>query len=689
MRIALTHNLQTSDAESEAEFDTPETIAALVSMLEKLGHTVDLVEVSGPVARTIDHLELTGPDLVFNTAEGHQGRFREGFYPALFEQIGLPYTGSDAHVCDLTLDKQLTKLVVAARGVATPGWLFVDRPDASLDHALRYPLIVKPNYEGSSKGIHGDSIITSPELLHDRVATALSRYPEGVLVEEFIAGHDVTVPFIENVSPDTGGILPPAEYHVRRTASGSRDQGLYDFELKSRLSHLVEVRVPAALTPTQLESIQVQSRTVIQALGIRDVARMDFRVDEFGTLYFLEVNALPSFEPGASLYASAAAAGLRRPHQVLEAVIHSALARRGLDVNIRPRRSRASRARPRVGLIYNLKRITPTHDGDDSEAEYDAPSTVEAVARAIQGHGCQVVPLEATSQLVDALPRAGVDVAFNIAEGIGGRTREAQVPALLELLQIPYTGSDPAALALTLDKGLAKRVMAQAGIPTAPFVVIRTAPTRLPAELSFPVIVKPVAEGSSKGVVTASVARNVEELRALVTDLVARYRQPALVEQFLPGREFTVGLLGSAARPLILPPMEVVFTDPAVEHPVYSYQHKIDADASIRYEAPAAVSEELRRDLISVARRAFATLGCRDVGRIDLRLDAAGRATFIECNPLPGLTPGWSDLVLIASSAGIDYDDLIGRILAPAMRRAGKRLGPRQAAVAEDARASA
>ncbi|OJY19795.1 MAG: hypothetical protein BGO98_40710 [Myxococcales bacterium 68-20] len=320
----------------------------------------------------------------------------------------------------------------------------------------------------------------------------------------------------------------------------------------------------------------------------------------------------------------------------------------------------------RVGLAFNLKRVSPSAGCVlDDEAEYDAPSTIDSIRSAIASLGHVVVDLEADATFPHALIASGVDVVFNVAEGARGRSRESHVPALLELMGVPYTGSDPTCMVLTLDKHLAKRVVREAGVNTAPASVITTGDEPLPADLRYPAIVKPVAEGSSKGVLPSSVVRNETEARELARQMARRYRQGALVEEFLPGREFTVGVLDG---PTVLPPMEVVFTTNA-EHPVYSFDHKLEPTAEVRYEVPAKISPELQREIVSVAERAFVALGCRDVARIDVRLDRDGKVSFIECNPLPGLTPGWSDLCLIAQAVGIDYRSLIARILEPAIRR--------------------
>jgi D-alanine-D-alanine ligase len=325
----------------------------------------------------------------------------------------------------------------------------------------------------------------------------------------------------------------------------------------------------------------------------------------------------------------------------------------------------------RVALAYNLKRVTPGRGGEhDEEAEYDGPSTIASIREAIASHGHEVIELEADAGFVKALLAARPDVVFNVSEGAGGRSREAHVPALLELMSIPYTGSDPACLVVTLDKAIAKAVLQKAGVRTPAAVVMTTGEEPIPSDLRFPVIVKPVAEGSSKGVLPASVATSEAEARSLARAIASRYRQGALLEEFLPGREFTVALLGGSegAPPTLLPPMEIVLlTD--TTHPVYAFHHKLEPTHEVRYEAPARISAELDRELRDVALAAYEALGCRDVARVDLRLDRDGRVSFIECNPLPGLTPGWSDICLIAESVGIDYRTLIGRILEPAIER--------------------
>ena len=672
MRIALTHNLRLTDSEDEAEFDSRETIDALCSALERLGHRVERIEVSGPASRTAARLEAYAPDLVFNTAEGRRGRFREAFYPALFDELGFPYTGSDAWALAVTLDKALTKLVLREHGVVSPKGQFIeDLAELKLE-GWRFPVIVKPNFEGSSKGITQESVVEDRLRLRALVERQLSRFPAGVLVEEFIPGKDLTVAFLEKSAAERAGVLTPVEYVIDESELAKRRYRIYDYDLKSVHYDAVNVKCPADFPAWVLERAQDMARRAYKALGVRDLGRIDFRVADDGQVYFIEINALPSLEPGAGIYAAAALEGLHTD-AVLGKVVESAVARWGLKD---PRRSssRPPRRGPlRVGFTYNVKRVKPALDGTrDEEAEYDAPATIQAVREAIAAAGHEVIDLEATADLPALIETTRPDLVFNMAEGIKGRNRESQVPALLELLDIPYSGSDPAALNIALDKALAKKIVRQHGILTPNFFTMNTGKERLPRDLRFPLIVKPVAEGSSKGVHATSVVENEGELREAAQKMIAKYDQPALVEDYIGGREFTVGMLGER-RPKVLPLMEVVFLDESENRPVYSFEFKQDWSSKIRYDVPARLEPAQLKALERAARECFIALGCRDVARVDFRMDEQGKIYFLECNPLPGLTPGWSDLVLIAKAAGIEYDALIAEILSGAIRRYKER----------------
>ena len=280
-----------------------------------------------------------------------------------------------------------------------------------------------------------------------------------------------------------------------------------------------------------------------------------------------------------------------------------------------------------------------------------------------------MVPLEANSELPHKLVEARVDLVFNIAEGLSGRNREAQVPALCELVGTPYTGSDSATLALALDKALAKRILRQHKILTPEFQVMVTGREKLHPQmaLKFPLIVKPNAEGSSKGIASSGVVDDENALRVAVRDLIERYKQPALVEEYISGREFTVGVLGDK-RPRMLPPMEICFKNQS-QRTVYDYEIKQEWKKHVYYECPARLLPAELRNVERAARDTFLALDCRDCARIDIRMNASGQIYVLEVNPLPGLTPDYSDLVLIAKAAGISYRSLIAEILAGGLKR--------------------
>jgi D-alanine-D-alanine ligase len=670
MRIVFTHNLRVLHREEEADFDAPETVAALTAALTRLGHEVEPLEVSGPAARLVARLEAAAPDLVFNTASGRFGRGREAFYPDLFEQLGVPFTGSDAQATAISRDKRLAKLLMAQAGLPTPRFAYVTTLEGFTPPDLRPPLIVKPNFEGSSKGITSGSVVRDAAALRARIAELLPLYPAGLIIEELIEGRDLVVPFIARVRPgaDADGVAGIGEVCYADAWLSTHPQAIYEYDLKHREPDQVSLRFPAALPGPLVAEIGRLARRAVSVLELRDFARLDLRLTPEGRPYIVSVTALPSLHEGGSLHRGALAAGLADYTALVDHIVRSAAARFGLQV----KGGASRRAALRVGFTFNVKRKAAKSAGDDdSQAEYDSPATIEAIKTAIASFGHTVVELEATAELPAVIGSAGLDVVFNMAEGLHGRNRESAVPAILELLSIPYTGSDSATMALTLDKALAKRVVAQHGVATPAFLVMHTGNEKLPPGFTFPAICKPVAEGSSKGVQGSSVARDEAELRAFARELIARYRQPALVEVFLPGREFTVGLLGEK-RPRVLPPMEIVFTRPT-EHPVYSFEHKLAFTDDVRYDCPANVDARLLRDIEDVARGAFIALGCRDVARIDVRCDARGKVNFIECNPLPGLTPDWSDLCMIAKAAGLSYAELIGEILAPAIRRHHER----------------
>ena len=669
MKIAFTHNLRLTDQEEEAEFDSVETVNAIAAALAAAGHEVEKIEVSGPASHLVSRLEASDPDLIFNTAEGRRGKAREAFYPALFEELGFPYTGSDAYTLTITLDKWLTKLVLASHGIDSPRGRLVTPADlpriADQGIGLPFPVIVKPNYEGSSKGIGDEAVARGHQSLVALLRKAVEAYPAGVLVEEFVPGTDVSIGFIESVGDE--GVLAPVDYLVDPAARNKYN--IYDFRLKNVDPSKVQVRCPADVPRDVAARLRVISRTAYKALGIRDFGRIDYRLGEDGRIYLLEVNALPSLEKGAGLFAAAAHAGLAYEHAIT-AVVNSAMLRWKLTTpeELASAAPRKRRGQVRVGFTYNMKRVD-TKGGNDDEAEYDAPETISAIADAIASFGHAVVHLEATTDLPRMLAEADVDLVFNIAEGLeAGRNREAQVPALCELLGIPYTGSDSATLAIALDKALTKKVLKQHGILTPEFQLFETGREKVLPTLRYPVIVKPNAEGSSKGIAGDSVFDDEPGMRAAVKALIEKYRQPALVEEYILGREFTVGLLGDR-RPRVLPPMEIVFKDKGKNRPVYDFEVKQEWEKHVEYRCPAQLTPAELRTMERIARETFDALDCRDFTRIDLKMDPSGQIFVFEVNPLPGLTPDYSDLVLISKAAGLDYRTLIGEVLAGGLKR--------------------
>jgi D-alanine-D-alanine ligase len=661
MRIALTHNLKITGSPEEAEFDSPDTIDAIAGALERAGHEVERIEVSGPASRVIARLETLLPDLIFNTAEGHKGKTREAFYPSLFEELGVPFTGSDAYTLFITLDKMLTKRILSAYGVPTPRARLVTRntlESGALDD-ITFPVIVKPNFEGSSKGISGTSSVC--EDAHELAEVAdrlLARFEAGLIVERYLRGIDVACTYVDGLGE--GGALDPFEYVIDAQASGAYN--VYDYHLKNVKPEHVTMR-PAMLPQPVTERIQSLTRRIVRALDLKDMGRCEFRVTPPSAqhgheVHFLTVDALPSLEPGGGVLVGSRSVDY---DGIIRAIVKSACRRRGLaDVPVKKTKKSALR----VGLTYNMKRVDPAEN--DAEAEFDSPRTIQAIASAIESYGHTVVMLEATADLPRVLTDTVPDVVFNIAEGVRGRGREAQVPALCELLGIPCSSSDATTLSICLDKGLTKQILRSAGIDTAEWQVMTTGREKM-RPFRYPVIVKPNAEGTSKGITSASVVGDEAAARAAVRSLVERYGQPALVEEYIVGREFTVGLLGER-RPKVLPIMEVVFVDPPA-HPVYGFEEKQSDTQRVRFECPAQITPAEQKRIEKAARDTFAALDVRDVARIDLRMAPDGKVFVIEINPLPGLTPDFSDLCMIAKVAGMDYRMLIGEILAGSIKR--------------------
>jgi D-alanine-D-alanine ligase len=323
----------------------------------------------------------------------------------------------------------------------------------------------------------------------------------------------------------------------------------------------------------------------------------------------------------------------------------------------------------RIGLTYDLRDdYLKAGYSDEVTAEFDRPETIDAIADALGALGHRperIGNLEALTRGLLAGERW--DLVFNIAEGLFGLGRESQVPAMLDAWRIPYTFSDPMVLALTLHKGMAKHVVRDCGVATPDFAVVADERDLADIRLPFPLFAKPVAEGTGKGIGATSRADSREALRSVCRDLLERFAQPVLVETYLPGREFTVGITGSGREAEVLGVMEVLMSPEAEAH-AYSYHNKEHYEGLVDYRL---ASPDEAGAVGETALDAWRALGCRDGGRVDIRMDGAGRPHFLEVNPLAGLNPQRSDLAILCRLQGIAYRELIGRILDSALLRLG------------------
>lgn len=329
----------------------------------------------------------------------------------------------------------------------------------------------------------------------------------------------------------------------------------------------------------------------------------------------------------------------------------------------------------KIGLAYDLK--TPPDGssdtvGEESE-EYDPPETIDALASEIEGMGHQPVHLGGGAEFLANVQARRVDFVFNISEGRGAyRSREAQVPCVLEMLGIPYSGSDPLTLSVCLDKPITKQLVGLAGLLTPPFrVVDRPAQLDAPDLKSFryPVFLKPAFEGSSKGVHAASRADSHEELQQAAVDMLRRYRQPVLVEEFIAGKEVTVGIVGNNP-PRIVAVMEVAPRAGPDANFTYTLDVKRDWKRLVTYRCPPDLPADCIAAIEQTAVQAYSALQIRDVARMDLRIDAQYRPYFLEANPLPGLGD-YSDLPIMAQLSGWTYSQLVRSILEAGLERVG------------------
>jgi D-alanine-D-alanine ligase len=347
----------------------------------------------------------------------------------------------------------------------------------------------------------------------------------------------------------------------------------------------------------------------------------------------------------------------------------------------------------RVALLANLKQNAPHFEGmaQDQWADLDSEKTTDALVEAIRagGHTCEF--FEGNLSLFETLPKYKPDICFNICEGHYGDAREAQIPSLLEMMRIPYTGSKVLTLALALDKPMTKRVIAFHDLPTPEFQTFERIDEPLSPEMSYPMFLKPSREGTGMGVSRNSIVNNEEQLREQISIIIEKYKEPALAERFIEGREVTVGFVGNLVGPVahrlpddenarriqaglhFFPPMEVDLTPFTDSDTVYSNRLKVDLADKLNYLCPAPIDEELKYQLNWLAAAVFRVTGALDVSRVDFRLDVHNdlKPYILEINPLPGLSPVISDLVIEAAGEGIGHTELVNMILDTALKRYG------------------
>jgi D-alanine-D-alanine ligase len=326
----------------------------------------------------------------------------------------------------------------------------------------------------------------------------------------------------------------------------------------------------------------------------------------------------------------------------------------------------------KVGITYNLKKDFSQRENQpiDLLEEFDSEETIDAIREVLESEGHDVIRLGGDTGLVDRIRQGPVDIVFNIAEGLGGRNREAHIPALLEFLNIPYTGSDPLTLSLTLDKAMAKRMVMSQNIPTPRFKKIEKMNDLDGLDLHYPLFIKLCYEGSSKGVRLDSKISDPQFLEEKARELLKTYGSPLLVEEFVKGPEFTVGVLGNQ-DPFVLGVMQIEIKGRPPEESVYSLEIKREWEEKVRYHCPPSIDQHLQKKIEEVALQSYRALECRDVSRVDIRVGEDRTPYFLEINPLPGLSPVYGDLVIMARSMGWDYARLVKTIFHQALKRYG------------------
>lgn len=381
------------------------------------------------------------------------------------------------------------------------------------------------------------------------------------------------------------------------------------------------------------------------------------------TLLWSSVRDSPvvTFSDGGFLYFS-------RSLSLYKNSVDKDLKRRYIEIKLKNH----SEKKLRVGITYNLKKDCSHSKNQPIDAleEFDSEETIDAIQKVLEQDGHQVIRLGGDTEVIDRLRKVSIDIVFNIAEGLDGRNREAHIPALLEFLNIPYTGSDPLTLSLTLDKSMAKRILMSQGIPTPRFKKVETMEDLNGLDLNYPLFLKLCNEGSSKGVRLDSKILSPQSLKEKARWLMENYGPPLLVEEFISGPEFTVGVLGNE-DPYVIGVMQIEIKGEHPEEAIYSLEVKREWEEKVLYHCPPSIDQSLLSKIEEIAIQSYRAVECRDVSRVDIRVGEDGIPYFLEINPLPGLSPVYGDLPILAKRMGWDYARLVKTIFHHALKRYG------------------
>ncbi|MFO0866630.1 MAG: ATP-grasp domain-containing protein [Gemmataceae bacterium] len=674
MHIGITFDLKsatpldpTLSDDQQEEFDSPHTIEAIAKVLRDMGHEVTLL---GDNREFLEKAIGAKLDLVFNFAEGTGvSRSREARVPAALELLGIPYTGSDPFTMAATLDKNCAKLIVAQAGVNVPR-SFALEPDMAVADIpadrLVFPLVVKPAWEGSSKGIRNTCLVDRLEDLAGVVEPLRQTQRQTLLLEEYIRGDEITIGLYGNADPQVIGIM-------QVVPNKPNDRFVYTLEVKREYKEHVTYRCPPEWPESTTRAAEAAAKTAFRALGLpRCGPQLDFRVRD-GVPYFLEVNPLPDSTPVTAISSSwpsswdgAILNSSRRssaPHSLASAN----------EVAIAFLFDGHPMPKPLILTLYNQPLLPLGHP--DAESEHSVVQIATKASSIVEqaGYRTALLPLGLDPTVLwKELKKRKPAAVLNFFEGNYDRTEtESYVAGLMEWKGVSFTGSPMQALTVGRAKHLTKHLLRGAGLPTSEYRVVE----RLPVGdlgMPWPVIVKPATQDASVGMAQDSVCTNAFQLEQRVAYLLETFGPPVLIEEYVAGREFNVGVI-ELPDLQALPPAEILFNEPKEGYwPILTYEGKW-IESSPDYQGPppkypAEIEPRLEERMCDIAKRAFRVLGCRDYARIDFRMNAAGEPYVLEINPNPEICD-YACFGLILKSAGIRYEDFLIRLVEQAIAR--------------------